>query len=72
MTAVRPTTGHYELHLSCPSCGAALRPLADGRPMDVGRTISATAECSGECRTQTATWQIMVRLLPLHDRELHH
>lgn len=71
-TTERPTVGHYEMHLTCPHCGAAMRPVTEGRPVESGRTISAIARCSGDCRTQTATWQIMVRLLPLHDQEAHH
>lgn len=72
MTGLRSTTGHYEVHMSCPRCGALMRPVADGKPQENGRTISAIARCSGDCRPMHATWQIMVRLLPLHDQRAHH
>jgi hypothetical protein len=67
----RPTTDRYHLTLTCPACGALMRPVADGRPMESGRTISAIAECSGDCRTQVKRWQIMVRMVPFHEKELH-
>lgn len=72
MTGLRPTTSHYEVHMSCPHCGSLMRPVADGKPQENGRTISAIARCSGDCRPMHASWQIMVRLLPLHDQKAHH
>lgn len=69
---VRPVAEHWEIHLSCPHCGAPTRPVAEGNAMEGGRTISAIVQCAGECRVQSSTWQIMVRLLPLHPREVRY
>lgn len=73
MTAEAPErapTPLYEIHLSCPRCGAMLRPVADGIPTEVGTSISAIAECAGDCVRYTE-WQLSVRLTPFHQQELH-
>ena len=67
----RPATPLYEIHLSCPRCGALLRPVADGTPTESGTTINAIAKCAGRCVRNTE-WQLSVRLIPLHQQELHH
>ena len=66
----RPPTPLYEIHLNCPRCGALLRPVADGAPMESGTVISAIARCAGSC-TRYGEWQLSVRLTPFHQQELH-
>lgn len=71
MTDSRPSLRHYELHLSCPKCGAPVRPVAEGRPVDSGTEISAIASCTGTCLPARKQWQLVARLVPFNHQELH-
>lgn len=50
----------YAFHLSCPSDGALMEPITEGRPI-AGTRAGAVAECT-ECHHQ---WLVAVELTPV-------
>lgn len=54
---------------SCPACGAPLCHVADGRPTDNGRRISAIVHCAVDRRHR---YQLIAELVPLNQPSFDH
>jgi len=55
-------TGWFEVGVGCPSCATALRPLAIGKPTDLGTRTATVLRCD-RC---DAEWLLALGLTPAH------